>query len=328
MIFTKDSVSFGYSKFSKNKKIRGETNLKKKKISLIFFFISHLFLNKKKIFPIRDTLRQKNIYFVFKKRFWKFLINSLLSKKKDYYKLMEFVLIGKRLNVRKNLAKILSIFISKKVFLYLVWNIALIINNQKKNKNFSQDVLLLNRIKKNVPFLFFLKEYLKIKLKSFEKLSYYHLRAKCSSIFSLFKMKFLVNTLVVICFTFLKINKFICYEDVLTLIGKKLWFLSHFFNFIRELIDQIKFNFLISFKVFTLLCTLMTPFFPILSSFWLFSIIKENQLLYSSYLKCRVPNSKCKKIKIFIKKVMFPSISIIRPKIFPDLNLKEFYLYK
>jgi len=136
MIFTKDSVSYGYSKLSKNKEIRGKTNLKKKKMSLIFFFISHLFLNNKKTLPIRNTLRQKNLYFAFKKGFWKFLINSLLSKKKDYYKLMEFVLIGKRLNVRKNLAKILSIFISKKVFLYLVWNIALIINNQKKNKNF------------------------------------------------------------------------------------------------------------------------------------------------------------------------------------------------
>jgi len=328
MSVTKNIVSCNDSSILKKTQPEKNLDSNKKNISLIFFFISHLFLNNKKNFQKFNQLKGKQFHLVHKRKVWKFLVNFFWIKKNNCQKILELVLIGKRLNIKKNLAKILSIFISKKFFLNFSWNIASYMDNRKKNRNFSQDILILNGFIKNTSFSFFCRNYFKIKLKSFEESLFFQSKLKLSRIFNFLKIRFLINLLVVICFTFIKNDSVTSLNIVFIIVGKKLWLISHLINFLKEIFNMIRSTFLGSTKVFTILCTIMAPYFPILSSFWTFSILKEYHSFCSSFLRSLVINLKLKKSMLFVKKIVFPSKSTSGSETYFYLPLKNFYLYR
>jgi len=262
------SINF-YTSNYKNR-IKNEVIFKKKKnLFVIFNFISNLLLSKINILKKRNSIQEKNLYLTSKKKLWKSLIFYQLSKKNNHYKLLELLIIGKRLNMRKIISKFLTIFIEKNFDLNFWWKIAIFLENEKIKANFSLDFIVLHGIRTTGNFIFFIKEYLN------SKLTLYKNSVLQSESCKFYKFKYLEKILTVMYCNFSKLNFYGFFKISLEVLGKIFWNFPHFLIPFEEIINIVKFRIFIPNNFVNLITIIFLPDYPILNSFYFFSIFME-----------------------------------------------------
>ena len=311
---------------SKKKKYNIQDNYKKKKISFNYIFISHLFLNHKNFFKGYNFAKEKHLYLFAKKKFWKFISKSLLIHPYDYLKTLELIMVGKKLNMKKNLTKLSSLFITKKISPYFWWEIVLNLGNFKKNKSFDLDLIFLYGIIKTNFGHYFFQKYFLYKIKTLDNTFYNQTKEQNLKFFGFLKTKYLERILLVIGFNLFKLNSFNFLSLIMNNIGKNIWMGSHNYLSLDEII-----NLMISrLKIFSMaietIKTVTFPKFPVLHSFWLFSNLRENRSNSVIVLNITDIKSIFKKNNINLgKKIFEKSFQPYSSSLF--FIIKNFFLY-
>ena len=310
-----------------SKKIIKNSMIFKKKYSLIFFFISQLYLSKKKFLDKFRERREKKMFYFMKKKIWRHIIKSLRGGKNDYYKLIEILLIGKKLNMKKNLAKLFSSFIYKKQIFSFLWKIMINLENNNNFNDFTLDFLILYGIQETGFFCFLSKEYLNFKIKMQKNLSIIQIRKKQKVTWNNAKKNFLRKILIIICCNFSKFNLSNVFMFILSSLGRNSWLFSLSPILVGEMINIIKSRFSILNINLNVINNGIFPCFPILKSFGFFSILKEFQWNRSVFRELIEFNFKFQK-KIFKSdKKIYPSISKVHVRNFLNQYREKFYLY-
>ena len=207
---------------SQKKKYNIQDNYKKK-ISFNNIFISQLFLNHKIFFGEYSFGSEKNLYLFEKKKFCKFISKSLLIHPYDYLKTLELIIIGKKLNMKKNLTKLSSLFITKKIAPYFWWEIVLNLGNLKKNKSFDLDLIFLYGITKTNFGNYFLQQYFLYKVRTLDNTFYNRTKEPILKFSGFLKIKYLERILLVISFNLFKLKPSNFLSVIMNNIGKNIW---------------------------------------------------------------------------------------------------------
>jgi hypothetical protein len=311
---------------SQKKKYNIQDSYQKKNISFNYVFISHLFLNHKNFFERYNFAKEKHIYLFAKKKFWKFISKSLLIHPYDYFKTLELIIVGKKLNMKKNLTKLSSLFITKKISPYFWWEIVLNLENLKKNKSFDFDLIFLYGITKTNFGHYFFQQYFFYKIKTLDNTFYNRTNEQNLNFSGFLKIKYLERILLIIGFNLFKLNSFNFLCLIMNNIGKNIWMGSHNSLSLEEMI-----NLMISrLKIFSIaietIKTVTFPKLPVLHSFWLFSNLRENSSNSVIFLNITNIKSNFKKNKVnlggkaFEKSFPYYTSSLIFIK-------KDFFLY-
>lgn len=311
---------------SQKKKYNIHDNYQKKKTLFNYIFISHLFLNHKNFFRECNFGKEKHFYLFAKKKFWKFISKSLLVHPYDYFKTLELIIVGKKLNMKKNLSKLSSLFITKKISPYFWWEIVLDLGNPKKNRSFDLDLILLYGITKTNFGHYFFQQYFLYKIKTLDNTFYNRTEEQNLKFSGFLKIKYLERILLVIGFNLYKLNSSIFLSLIMNNMGKNIWMGSHNSLSLEEMI-----NLMISeLKIFSMtietIKTVTFPKFPVLHSFWLFSSLRENRSNSVIFLNLTKIKSIFRKNKIIFGEKVFE-------KNFPPYSslifiIKDFFLYR
>jgi hypothetical protein len=306
---------------SQKKKYNIQDNYKKK-ISFNNIFISQLFLNHKIFFGEYSFGSEKNLYLFAKKKFWKFISKSLLIHPYDYLKTLELIIIGKKLNMKKNLTKLSSLFITKKIAPYFWWEIVLNLGNLKKNKSFDLDLIFLYGITKTNFGNYFLQQYFLYKVRTLDNTFYNRTKEPILKFSGFLKIKYLERILLVISFNLFKLKPSNFLSVIMNNIGKNIWMGSHNSLSLEEIINLVIFRLKIFSMTIEMIKTVTFPKFPVLHSFWLFSNLKENRSNYFIFLNITKIESIFRKNKINLVEKSFPPY-------FSSLNfiIEDFFLY-
>jgi hypothetical protein len=303
-------------------------NIKKKKIkkqiSLLFIFISQLFLNFKNCVLNIKSSKNKPFPQIMKKKMWKYLVNLLLKNDYNFYKILELFFIAKKLNMNKSLGKILSIFLTKRFLSNLWWKMILNLEIYTQSKHFLIEILILRAIKETGLKNFFFKEYLNFKLINFKTHS---ISFQSNNFIDYLKINHLLKIFTVICCNISQkfMQTFII--SILNILGKGLWFNSHCTCSLEEVVYLIKSK-LITFNFDTLFVfSVLSPQFPISRPYFVFSLIKELEIFYSIFLKNKNIDCIHKDNNFVIKRVSFFKIQKILPEHLLFHSMKNFYLY-
>jgi hypothetical protein len=310
-----------------SKKILKNSMIFKKKYSLIFFFTSQLYLSKKKFLDKFREHREKKMFYFMKKKIWKHVIKSLGGVGNDYYKLIEILLIGRKLNMKKNLAKLLSSFIYRKQIFSFFWKIIINFENNNNFNDFTLDFLILYGIQETGFFCFLSTEYLNFKIKMQKNLSIIQIRNKKKKIGNNDKRIFLRKILTIICCNFSKFNLPKVFMSILNSLGRNSWLFSLSPTSFGEMINIIKSRFSILTINLSVINNGIFPCFPILKSFGFFSILKEFQWNRSVFLEFIEFNFKFQKNIFKSDKKIYPSISKGHVRNFLNQCREKFYLY-
>jgi hypothetical protein len=323
----KKTKIFDNIKFLSKKKPIGGGFFEKDEFSLIFIFISHLFLNKKKFLSNYDQREEEENYHHVKRHIWKQVLKFSRKRSSNFSKILELILMGKKFNMRKNLTKYLLIFTTRKNLLNFWWSLIIILEKDTSFKLFTLDYLFLFGIKKTGFINYFLNEYLKFKINMMEELSV-SLKNNNSPILSYsFKKKLSGKILPVICCNFKKLKLFNSFVTCLNILGKNVWLYSISITPLKEIINIIKSRFRDFNLDYKLLVGIFFSDFPIIKSFCLFPVIREVQSYYSNFLVAVLIYSKFKKNKLKVEAKLFPSTLNVRSRTFLKINSVEFYLY-
>ena len=310
----------------KKKKYKFQDMYRKKKIFFNYFFISILFLNRKNFFKGYNFKKENQLYLFTKKKLWKFITKAILTEPFDYLKILEMIIVGKKLNMKKNLAKLLSLFLIQKITPYFWWKIALNLENLKKYKNFDLDLTFLYIIKKTDFIEYFFQQYFIFKIKSLDRTLCILTKDKIFQVFNGFKVKYFEKILFIIGFNLLKLNSSDLPNLITYIIGKNIWVSPRISLSLEELINYLIFRPKISFKNIEAIRIITLPTFPVLHSFWLFSILREYILNFGVFLNHKTIKSifgdtKKKSREKILKKKFF---SISSPLAFIS---NDFFLY-
>lgn len=304
---------------SYHKTFNRNLSAKNKKFFFVSNFISNLLTNKINFSKKKNLLEEKHLYLSSKKNLWKSLIYYTSTVKKNPLKLFEFLIISKKLNMRRILVKFLNIFIKKKLDFSFLWKTLIISESDTITLNFSLDFIFLYGIRYTGNIIFFLKEYLNTKLTSFRSYSF-SLKAD-----DFLKIKYLEKIITVICCNFFKLNSTAFSKFVLSTLGKIFWVFPHFLIPFKELTEVIKSRFFSFHNFIHFVTCIFVPYFPILNSFCLFSIFIELKFYPSFFPKNNYSGLKSRFNKSgFKKNILFHSSNEKEKFILP---LKIFYLY-
>ena len=319
-----DVKSVFAKKISSLKKKRNKfQNLhQQKEISFNYFFISHLFLTHKNFFKGYNFKKEKQLYLFTKKKLWKFIIKAVLIEPFDYLKILEMIIVGKKLNMKKNLAKLSSLFLVQKKLPCFWWKLTLNLENLKKNKDFDLDLIFLYIIKQTNFIEYFFQQYFIFKIKSLDRTLCIVSKDKFLQFFSFFKIKYFEKILFIIGFNLLKLNSSDLPNLITYGIGKNLWLSPHVSLSLEELINFFIFRPRISYKSIETIRILTLPKFPVLHSFWLFSILRECIFNFGDFLDHNR-----------IKLIIGGSTNNSKKKIFPNSSSlsfisNNFFLYR
>ena len=247
--------------------------------------------------------------------------------KNDYYKLIEILLIGKKLNMKKNLAKLLSNYIYKKQIFSFLWKIIINLENNNNFNDFTLDFLILYGIQETGFFCFLSKEYLNFKIKMQKNFSIIQIGNKQKVIGNNKEKIFLRKILKIVCCNFSKFNLPKVFMSILSCLGRNSWLFSLSPILVGEMLNIIKSRFSILNINLNVINNGIFPCFPILKSFGFFSILKEFQWNRSVFLELIEFNFKFQK-KIFKSdKKIYPSISKVHVRNFLNQYREKFYLY-
>ena len=217
------------------------------------------------------------------------------------------------------LPKFLTIFVKKKFDLNFWWKIAIFLENQKLATSFSLDFTVLYGIQSTGNFIFFIKEYLNSKLTLYKN-SVFHLKS-----YEFPKFKYLERILTVIYCNFSKLNFYEFFKISLEGLGKVLWNSPHFLIPFEEIINIIKFRVFIPSDFVNLIVNIFLPVYPVLNSFYFFSIFMELQFNFF-FLRTKTVQFPLKKPKFSQKKGKIShSTSNLKKNIF--LCSEAFFLY-
>ena len=152
----KKQFSVGEQLSSKKRNFQKKDIYSEFKFKPISNFISHLSMENKKYLEKFEFFRQKHFYDLNKKTFWKCMTKLILTQTHNHLRILESLIIGKRLSLHKILAKFLSFYTSRNFFLNFFWKLALNLENKQKASNFKFDFILLHGIRESgLAFFFF-----------------------------------------------------------------------------------------------------------------------------------------------------------------------------
>ena len=185
------------------------------------------------------------------------------------------IVVGKKLNMKKNLAKLLSLLLIQKILPCFWWRIALNLEDLQKNKNFDLDLIFLHIIKKTNFIENFFQNYFIFKIKSLDKTLCIMKKDKFFHCSCFLKIKYFQKILLIIGFNLIKSKPSYLLKLILNSTGKSLWISPHLSFSLEELINFSIFQPKISSQIIELVKIVTLPKFPVLHSFWLFSILRE-----------------------------------------------------